>query len=123
SYFWHIVTGSGLAADTVLKTEKALSGHTPPSLRYAYENRNGKLVRTYSDAYTRAYHAAMGDMVERRMKNAIEAVAACWYTAWVNAGQPSLQSLVNTTPSDNALQEFRQLQQRWLQGRILGRDE
>lgn len=122
-YIWQVITVSGMAADTVLRTEKKLSEQKPPSQRYAYEPRNGILTRTYAEGYTKAYRQMMGDMVERRMKNAIEAVAACWYTAWVNAGQPSLQVLHHTTLTNSELQEFEQLQQRWSQGQMLGRQE
>ncbi|MBC9933874.1 S1/P1 Nuclease [Chitinophaga qingshengii] len=123
AYVWQIVTSSGLAADTVLKKEKRLCEHTSPSQRYAYEIRNGVLTRTYAEGYTKAYHRLLGDMVERRMKQAIAAVAACWYTAWVNAGQPSLQELQHTSLTESELQEFEQLQQRWTEGRMLGRAE
>ncbi len=34
----------------------------------------------------------MGDMVEKRMIKAISMVGSLWYTAWVNAGQPSLEN-------------------------------
>ncbi|CAL1520680.1 zinc dependent phospholipase C family protein [Chitinophaga sp. MM2321] len=122
-YFWQIITASGLAADTVLRQEKRLSEQLAPSQRFAFENRKGVLVRTYADGYTKAYRLSLGDMVERRMKNAIEAVAACWYTAWVNAGQPPLQSLTHTTLTDSELQEFGQLQQQWIQGKMKGRQE
>ncbi|WP_106527547.1 zinc dependent phospholipase C family protein [Chitinophaga niastensis] len=122
-YIWQIITISGMEADTVLTYEKRLSSQFPPAQRFAYENRNGLLVRTYADGYTNAYRLSMGDMVERRMKNAIEAVAACWYTAWVNAGQPSLQDLTHTALTPAELQEFEKLQQQWIQGKLLGREE
>jgi hypothetical protein len=120
-YIWQIIAVSGAEADTVLTCEKRLSHQFPPAQRFAYENRNGLLVRTYADGYTKAYRLSMGDMVERKMKNAIEAVAACWYTAWVNAGQPSLQNLSHTTLTPVELQEFKKLQQQWIQGKLLGR--
>lgn len=85
---WQIVTESGKAADTVLKKERTLQ--MAPDQRYAWENRKGKLVRTYSTAYVRAYQTALGDMVERRMTGAVHMIASYWYTAWVNAGMPPL---------------------------------
>lgn len=35
-------------------------------------------------------------MIERRMRAAMYAVASFWYTAWVDAGQPSLTQLSNS---------------------------
>ncbi|OMP78326.1 zinc dependent phospholipase C family protein [[Flexibacter] sp. ATCC 35208] len=93
TFIWQVVSSSAGAADTVLKQEKALSQRTPPDTKYAYENRKGKLVRTYATSYTKAYQQLLGDMVERRMRAAIHAVASCWYTAWVDAGQPPLNNI------------------------------
>lgn len=87
---WQIITESAMAADTVLQKELALSRQFPSDQRYAYENRNGKLVRTYSTAYTFAYQKRLGNMVERRMCGAMHQIANYWYTAWVNAGMPPL---------------------------------
>ncbi|WP_343672333.1 zinc dependent phospholipase C family protein [Chitinophaga sp.] len=101
TFVWQIVSSSASAADTVLKQEKDLSLRTPPDARYAYENRKGKLVRTYATSYTKAYQQLLGDMVERRMRAAIHAVASCWYTAWVDAGQPPLTTIVNGKLKEN----------------------
>ena len=90
AYAWEIITGSAMAADTVLQQERELSQQFPPDQRYAYENRKGKVVRTYADTYVKAYQQKLGNMVERRMCGAIHAVASFWYTAWVNAGMPPL---------------------------------
>lgn len=90
---WQIVLESAAAADTVLRQEKTISDIYPPGRKFAYEKRNGKLVRNYASDYTKAYHRALGDMVERRMRSAIRATASYWYTAWVNAGMPVLQQL------------------------------
>ncbi|HEY8919685.1 MAG TPA: zinc dependent phospholipase C family protein [Chitinophaga sp.] len=120
-FTWEVIIGSALAADTVLRLEKELSGRFPPGQRYAYEKRNGVLVRNYSKAYTLAYHQLLGNMVERRMRGAMQAVASCWYTAWVNAGQPSLRELTGRSFTASQLQEFQQLDQAWQKRRSLGR--
>lgn len=122
-YIWDIIRVSGMAADTVLAYEKRLSEKFPPGRRYGYENRNGVLIRTYAEDYTKAYALSMGDMVERRMKNAIAAVAAAWYTAWVNAGQPSLQELNHTVFTPEEVQEMELLQRQWLEGKLPVREE
>lgn len=93
TYTWQIVLESAAAADTVLHNEKIVSDHFPSGRKFAYEKRKGKLVRNYATAYVRAYQAALGDMVERRMRAAIYATANYWYTAWVNAGMPPLSGL------------------------------
>jgi hypothetical protein len=120
-FTWDRVLESAAAADTVLLVERMLSAATPPDRKYAYDMRQGLLVRQYAAGYTAAYHQRLNGMVERRMRQSIYAVASCWYTAWVNAGQPSLRELQPMAlPAADSL-EWRQLQQAWMRDRMLGR--
>lgn len=93
AHTWQIVMESALAADTVLRLEKELSKSFPSGRKFAYEMRYGKLVRNYATRYVRKYQSLLGDMVERRMRGAISTTASYWYTAWVNAGMPVLNTL------------------------------
>lgn len=117
---WQVIGESAKAADTVLRLEKELSLRFPADRRFAYELRNGMLVRNYSEAYTKAYHALLGDMVERRMRAAIGAVAACWYTAWVDAGQPLLNGLPQPSFPPEEQQTMIRLDSLWRAGKIFG---
>jgi hypothetical protein len=98
----------------VLRFEKTLSATYAPDKKYAFEERNGLLVRQYSMAYTIAYNNSLNNMVERRMRQSIHAVASFWYTAWVNAGQPDLKGLVNRQFSEDELKEFELLNKHWI---------
>jgi hypothetical protein len=122
-FTWQRVLESAAAADTVLKVEKALSRSFPPDGRYAFEERNGLVVKQYSSAYTIAYNNKLNDMVERRMRQSIFAVASFWYTAWVNAGQPDLKSLVNKSFSEDEVKEFEWMNIQWRMGELKGREE
>ncbi len=120
-FIWDRVLESAAASDTVLQVERELSAETAPDRKYAFETRQGLLVRQYAAGYTAAYHHRLNGMVERRMRQSIYAVASCWYTAWVNAGQPSLRGLQSGGfPVADSL-EWRQLQQAWMLDRMLGR--
>lgn len=121
-FAWSTILESAAAADSVLRFEKILSNRFPADQKYAYEERNGVIVRQYSSAYTIAYDQLLHGMVERRMRQAIFAVASCWYTAWVNAGQPDLRQLSNTQFSATDLQEFDWLNEQWKKGKIAGRE-
>jgi hypothetical protein len=122
-FFWKRVSESGAAADTVLSCERQLSNTFPGDQKYAFEDRNGKVIRQYSSAYARAYNDLMKGMVERRMRSSIYAVASFWYTAWVDAGQPNLTNLTNRTFSEKDLKEFELLNQSWRNNNIKGRGE
>lgn len=121
-FIWNRVLESAAAADTVLRFEKELSNKFPGDQKYSFEDRNGIVIRQYSSAFSKAYNEMMNGMVERRMKQSIFAVASFWYTAWINAGQPDLQSLHNKELSQEDLKEFELLNNSWRNSAIKGRE-
>jgi len=123
-FIWDRVLESAAAADTVLKYEAELSKSFPSDQKYAFEERNGKIIRQYSAAFTIAYDRKLKGMVERRFRQSIYAVASFWYTAWVDAGQPDLKQLNNKTFSAEDLKEFEEMNQKWSSGsgKVKGKD-
>ena len=121
-YVWKRVLESGAAADTVLTYEAKLSKEFSGDGKYAFEERNGKIVRQYSSQYTIAYNKMLGGMVERRMRLSIASVANFWYTAWVNAGQPDLKSLKLLPFTEEDLKEFEALNNAWKNSNLKGRE-
>jgi hypothetical protein len=122
-FIWKRVLESGAEADTVLKYEKELSNKFSPDKKFAFEERNGKIVRQYSSAYSIVYNEMLKGMIERRMRLSIYAVASFWYTAWVDAGQPDLTKLSNKTFSEEDSKEFELLNQSWKNSTMQGRKE
>jgi hypothetical protein len=122
SFIWARVLESAAAADTVLSCEKEISSQFKPGRKYAFEERKGKLVKQYSTAYSTLYENKLNHMIERRMRQSIFAVASCWYTAWVNAGQPPLDRLTHDSLSDAEIKEYERLNLEWKNNTIKGRD-
>lgn len=122
TFIWDRILESAMASDSVLRIEKELSQQFPADQQFAFEERNGVVIRQYSSAYSIAYDARMQGMVERRMRQSIYAVASCWYTAWVNAGQPDLRQLSNTRFTEEDMQAFEELNNAWRNNRIHGRE-
>lgn len=123
-FIWDRVLESGKAADSVLKFEKELTTHFSADQKYSFEERNGAIIKQYSSAFTIAYNKKLDGMIERRMRQAIFAVASFWYTAWVNAGQPDLKGLSKQKFSEADAKEFEELNAKWnAGGKIIGRDE
>ena len=121
-FIWERVMESSLAADSVLSIEKNLTERFGADRKYAFEERNGKIIRQYSSAFTKAYDAELNGMIERRMRQSIFAIASFWYTAWVNAGQPDLSKLSNKDFSAEELKEFEALENAWLSNHEKGRE-
>jgi hypothetical protein len=122
-FIWKRILESAAEADTVLKFEKELSNHFPKDQQFAFEEKNGIVVKQYSSAYTKTYNKKINNMVERRMRQSIYAVACFWYTAWVNAGQPDLSKLINKDFTEAELKEIDDLNLQWKNGNIKGREE
>lgn len=120
-YIWDRIYESAAASDSVLKIEKKLSASMSSDQRFAFEERNGRVVKQYASAYSMAYHKKLNGMVERRMRSSIFSVASFWYTAWLEAGQPDLRGLGKIEPSVEMLGNIESLQSAWLGGKIIGR--
>jgi hypothetical protein len=95
---WTIVRESYMALDSVLRFERELNAKFPSDRKYTYEQKGNATIRVYSSAYAAAYDRMLGQMVERRLRQSIHAVASFWYTAWVDAGQPDLTGLISDVP-------------------------
>ncbi|HZV68180.1 MAG TPA: zinc dependent phospholipase C family protein [Saprospiraceae bacterium] len=92
-YFWGLVLSSHNEVEKVLDLEKKLSETYPTDKQYCMEDRMNTNVRTQCADYALAYHLAMDKMVEDRFRVAVKAVGDAWYTAWVDAGQPTSPTL------------------------------
>lgn len=121
TFIWDRVLESAAAADTVLREEAALTASFPADAKFSFEERQGKVIRQYATRFSAAYQQRLNGMVERRMRQSVYAVAAFWFTAWVNAGQPNLATLGRPAFSDSEREAFEALNQAWLKGRAIGK--
>jgi len=121
SYFWEVVLESHSLVDSVLSIEKRLSKTFPEDKQYCYEERLGRTIRTYCKEYAAAYQSRLAGMVEDRMRKTILSIGSCWYTAWVDAGQPDLRFVDGYQPTAAELREREELQQKVDRGQQKGR--
>lgn len=87
---WLAYQQSFSLVDSVLETEKKISGQFAETEKYAFEKRGSETIKVYSREFSMAYQSALGNMVEERMRASIILLGNLWYTCWVNAGQPDL---------------------------------
>ncbi len=118
-YTWHILRASYAAHDSVLQMEHDLNKIFPADRKYAWEDKGGMLVKTYSKEYSAAYAKMMDGMVERRMRAAILAVSSFWYTAWMNAGMPDLDQLGDYVQSASMKTEMDSLDKSFEKNKLL----
>ena len=119
---WKTVQQSFGAKDSVLDLESKLNDEYPQDQKYSQENRGRTLVKAYSEGYSTAYHDMLNGMVERRLTQAIIKVGSYWYTAWVNAGQPNLDELLEKAPSKKLQEEDKELENTYNSNKIKGRE-
>ena len=101
---WRAVMQSHLAVDSVLQLEHRLSIKWGEK-KFGFESKGKQTVKVYTEAYSREYHSLLRGMVEKQMRSAIHMTGSVWYTAWVDAGQPDLKSLINYKPSPEELKK------------------
>jgi hypothetical protein len=111
---WKAVESSHLALDSVLWEEKKLAKRLGDR-RYSFETKGKQTQKVYSKEYASAYHEILKGMVERRMRAAIKTIGDFWYTAWVDAGQPELKSLIDYRPTEEELTKRREELEQWKQ--------
>ncbi|WP_158795251.1 zinc dependent phospholipase C family protein [Pedobacter sp. L105] len=119
---WKIVTHTHALTDSVLELEAELNKNFPAYRKYSYSKRNKQVTKQYSFEYSRDYHVLLNHMVERQMRAAILAIGSYWFSAWVDAGQPTLEKLVKI-PADTSERHFRsEIDKKYKEGKIIGRE-
>jgi hypothetical protein len=117
---WQAVEVSHHLKDSVLDHERQLARRFGER-KFSFETKGKQTVKVYSLAYSKAYHKVLRGMVERRMQAAVRMVGSFWYTAWVDAGKPDLNELINRQPTDEELlarrKELEELKQKKINSR------
>ncbi len=111
---WGDILIAHARVDSVLKIERELFLETG-STKFSFETKGRITARVVSESYARLYHLRLQGMVEIQMRRSIQLVADLWYTAWVDAGQPDLQSLIDYNPTESELSQRKEEMTRWLE--------
>ncbi len=120
---WTIVKKAQSHKDSVLLIEARLNKKFRSDRKFTFSERNGRVERQYSEAYSRAYHDAMNGMVEAQMRSSILKTGSYWYSAWVDAGQPNLRYLIKIETSIQERLDQEKEQRSYEKGKIIGRTE
>jgi hypothetical protein len=81
--------------------------------KYSFETKGRQTVKVYAREYCKAFHKILDGMVERQMRAAIKMTGDFWYTAWIDAGQPDLKSLIHHKPTEEELKQRREEVDAW----------
>jgi hypothetical protein len=120
---WSIIETSASEVDSVLGFEKKLSMTFPSDKISSFEQIGNKTQKVYSEEYSKAYSDMLDGMVERKLRAAIFNVGSFWYTAWVNAGSPDLDSLGEKGVSDEMKKNLEEEQKQSKNGTLKSRED
>lgn len=120
---WEVVLASSASVDCVLYLERQTFEAIPADRHYIFEQRGNRQVKAYAPEYAADYHQRLNGLVERRMRDAISAVGAFWYSAWLDAGQPDLNQLEQRVLTAEELLKLEEEEKRYRQGLPEGRPE
>jgi hypothetical protein len=84
-----------LVAD-MLKKEKEVSKQFTDSTKYRTQIRNGREVKSYTTSFAKAYAETLKPTINQQLIRSSNLIADMWYTCWVDAGKPDLNSLLKT---------------------------
>jgi hypothetical protein len=116
---WRIIAQTNQALDSVLQFEKRLSQQMG-NRKFNFETKGKQTVKVFSQEYSKRYHEMLNGMVERQFRASVKTTGNLWYTAWVDAGQPDLKSLIGYKPTEEELARRREELKKWREERKVG---
>ena len=91
---WEVIYESHQFLPQVFELEKVATDSIGKANKFSIERRGAAIQKNYSSQFSDVYHGLMGGMVQKRMRKSVLMVGSLWFTAWVNGGQPNLDSLI-----------------------------
>lgn len=92
---WQAVRKAYSLLPEMFTKEKELSKNFPDSVKYKIVFKYGKNLKYYTDAFAIAYGKALQPTINLQLTNSANLVADFWYTAWVDAGKPDLDKILD----------------------------
>lgn len=121
-YVWQMLQQSHEAVDTIFNIENYLCFNFPEDKKYAYAEKGTIVKKQFSKEYAAKFNELSNNMVERRMRFAVKAIASAWFTAWVNAGQPDLSKYNDRNISNAHKKEINDIEKMWRTGKPVSRE-
>lgn len=120
---FRIINESHNLLNSLLSSEKELLVNFNNNSLFLKDNK-GELVQSYnqpvySDAFMQTYNTRLQGMVEKQIRTSIMDIANFWYTAWVNAGKPELNSLDAIDITKQNKRNFKREFKKWKKGKLV----
>ena len=99
---WEGVFAANDLVDSVFLVETIATGAVGEAHKYGFEQRGRSLQQVYSKRYAGEYHDIL-PRVEEQMQRSVKMIGDFWFTAWIEAGQPDLNSLPSTAIKEDTV--------------------
>ncbi len=93
SWAWGTLRDSHGEVPLLLEAERSVTSGWDGAL-HVREPRGGVMQLQRDGLWCNRYHEHLDGMVERRWRSAVQGVSSLWYSAWMDAGQPSLEGVM-----------------------------
>ena len=120
---FRICSSSFKCVDSVLRLERRLNRQFTHDQKYAVVKHGEKYLEDYSEPYALAYQQALKGMVQRRLRLSILSVGNFWFSAWVDAGQPNLNKLIEKQPDISEIKELQKEEAWYRAGKSISLDQ
>ena len=119
---WDVVRESFVMVNEVLQKERDASVGFTDSTKYRVQLRRGREVRSYTSEFAKEYNKRLGNSINKRLIQSANLVADFWYTAWVDAGKPDLNKLLQPAMSKEEKEKCKQELKAFKKNRLLQKD-
>lgn len=116
---WQVVRKSYVLTADVFLQEKEISKEFTDSTKYSVQVRRGREVRYYSTEFAKAYSQHMIVMINHQLISSANFIADFWYTCWVDAGKPDMQSLLNKPLTNIQKRSMKKQRKAWKGNKLL----
>lgn len=122
---WSIIQHSHSLIDSLLLADKNLSAQFAPGDIYEKDSAGNILKNRFNQSrhtrtYASRYNELLNGMIRQQVRASISAVSNFWYTAWVNAGSPDIESLDPPSLTKSNRKQFRKEYRMWKKGKLFG---
>ena len=83
-----------LAQEKLAKQDVTQKDFLPQDPKPKSEGKTKKVKIKYRQEFLDAYHERLNHMIEKQTEKAAFNIAAVWYSAWIDAGSPTLEGLI-----------------------------
>lgn len=103
---WKNIQKTHQLVPILIEKEREVTKQFSDKEKYRIQIRKGKEVRNYTSAFAKAYANSLGKTINIQLIRSADLVADMWYTCWVDAGKPNLNSLIKNTNSESLEKEL-----------------